>query len=341
MMSPSKPQVVIDGHWLTGLMPWGDLEWVTCWPGGTESITFSVSRSHRLFRPGAIVELDYGGERLAVGSMVEPTRGEPLMAEGLHRKAEDYAALDSSDEATVNASTAVTDAITRRNMPWVDTDPFPASGPALDPDQPHSIAQLLDHKGDTLGGLGWGIDPATRQPYFADWLPTDAHMLPGVDGLAISRDGYASTLKARYLDSATSTYKTVTGHDQDSEDRWGYVERTLPQPLTEGVPMSTAEAQAIVDGYLSAGRYQIGWASPLEVQYGDIVTAKGRPVDLNRRRARQTVRLHGLDLDVSDLSGRTWFDMKIARTRHRVGFVTLEPLGLSQPMNDALAGASA
>lgn len=334
----SKPEIVIGGYRLSAIMSWGELEWTTCWPGGTESITFSVARSHRLFRPDAIVEVDYGGTRLAVGALVEPTRGEPLLAEGLHRKGEDYAALDSGDEATVDAETATIEAIDR-GLPWTTPGSFAASGPDLDPDQPRSLAQILDHKALTLDGQEWGIDPTTRMPYFAPWDTTPLyHVLPGVDGLAISRDGYASTLKARYLNTATGLYETVTGHDAVAAKRWGRVERTLPDLLGDGVTMTTIEAQALVDGLITRGATQIGWASPLEVQHGDLVNEHAQAVDLNKVYARRMIRVHGLIEDVADISGQTWRDMNAARTTHKDRVVTIAPRGLSSPMNDALAG---
>lgn len=346
-----KLEVIIDGQWLSSLMSWGDLEWVTCWPGGTESITFGVARHHRIFRPDALVEVDYGGIRLAVGALVEPTRGEPLMAEGLHRKGEDYAALNSIGDVASGVNSAVELAV-GRGLQWVWIAPGsgsiydlgPGSGlelPALDHSQVHSIAQQLD-AASLERNAQWGIETATRRPYYATWETTPTlHMLPVVDGLGISRDGYASVLWGRYLDSTDLTYKTRGWEDHTATERWGRVERTITEPLAEGAPITPGRADTILAGLLEQGRSQIGWTTPLEVQYGDVVTEHMAPVDQNRIHARQTIRLHGLDLDATDLSGRNTFDMRIARTRHQGATVTLEPVGLSQPMNDALAGVGA
>lgn len=345
-----KPEIVIDGHWLSTIMPWGDLEWTTCWPGGTESISFGVARDHRLFRPDARVELDYGGIRLALGALVEPTRGEPLMAEGLHRQGEDYAALMT---ATGEVAPTVHDAVDQarsRGLPWIrlepgyvteydlSPEPFVDGTPDLDLDRPHSVAQYLDASAQRRGQQ-WGVDPYARV-IMTGWQAASRHMLPGVDGLAISRDGYASVLHGRYLDSTTSTFRTRTDEDVAASARWGRVERTITEPLAEGKPITEARAQELLIGLLVQGRTQMGWATPLEVQYGDVVNEHQQPVDLNRIYARQTIRLHGLDLDIADLSGQTWIDMPIARTHHKGGTVLIEPRGLSQPMNDALAGVA-
>lgn len=334
------PQIVIDGVYLSTVMPWGDLEWSTCWPGGTESITFGVARSHPLFRTDALVELVYGGIKIARAALVEPTRGEPLVAEGLHRKGEDFAARTSGGAVSVDADDAVNQA-RAIGMPWgFQTAAFPAAAPPLAADQMRSVAQLMDHKAATIGQQ-WGISP-TGVPYFAGWQATPTlHMEPGIDGLAISRDGYASALIALYFDSGTSTYVPTGATDTASAKRWGYVQRTLTEPIAGGAPMTGSQAAAYMQGLIAQGRSKMGWATPLEVQHGDVVTEYGQPVDLTTIFARQTIRIHGLLEDVSDLAGQTWVDMPIARTRHKDGLVTIEPRGLSSPMNDALAGEAA
>lgn len=344
-----KPEIIVDGHWLSALMPWGDLEWVTSWPGGTESITFDVARNHRLFRPDARVEIDRGGVRLALGSLLDTPRGAPLQAEGLHRKAEDEPALSSLGNATLAVGEAVDAAITR-GLPWSRPNPdyaYASTGAinppgstdvALDPDRLHSLAEELDATA-AANGCHWGVG-TDGVLQVLPWEPASLHMLPGMTGLAISRDGYASTLHARYLDLTTMTYQTVTATDTAAESRWGRVPRTLTEPLAQGAAITEADAQQILDGLIAQGRSAIGWATSLEVQKGDVVTENGQPVDLCRIHARKTLRLHGLVQDFADLAGRMWVDVPIARTRHKVGSVTIEPRGLSSPMNDALAGAA-
>lgn len=343
-----KSEIIIDGHRLSALMPWGDLEWVDCWPGGTESITFGVARSHPLFRPGAIVELDHGGIRRAVGALTEPTKGDPLVAEGLHRQGEDYAALDASGDVSPTVHDAV-DQARVRGLPWIRVEtggpsefdlspvPFVDGAPDLDLEQPHSVAQYLDASAQRRGEV-WGIDPYQRV-IMAGWQPVSLHMLPGLDGLGASLDGYASVLHGRYLDSGTSTYKTRTDQDDTAIARWGRVEKTLPGLLAEGLAITATRAQELLIGLLEQGTSQIGWASSIEAQFGDVVNEYQRPVDTYGISSRHTIRLHGLVDDVADLSGRTWVDVPIARVHHKAdGSATLEPRKLSTPMNDALAG---
>lgn len=345
------PEVIVAGERLSTLMPWGDLEWVTCMPGGTESITFDVTRNRRTFRPGALVEVDYGGLRLACGLLTEPSRGAPLVAEGLFRKGEDFTALvNNTGEVAPGVNSAVNDAIVR-GMPWIhagagdptgDLAPQPTVSdvPKLDLTQPHSVAQYLDASAQQRGQLWW-VD-ANRVVRMTAW-PTVAtyHLRSGIDGLGISRDGYASTLIARYNDVGTGTYRTATAHDEAATERWGYVERTLTAPLAEGAPITAAAATALLEGLLLQGQSQIGWTKPITVEFGDVVTAHDKPVDINRLRAGEVLKVHGLEHDAADLDGGTTAHLPYARTRHQGTTVQIEPLGLSSPMNDALAGVAA
>lgn len=344
-MTTSKPEIIVDGEWLSALMPWGDLEWVTCWPGGTESITFDVARHHRAFRPDALVELDYGGMRLAAGALMEPTRGEPLRAEGLFRKAEDFAALDSSGAASVNVNDAIDQAIAR-GLPWAgragDFNPVPGvtGMPLVDADRVHSVREFLEAS-MTQRALGYGVSGDRMLAFVPPDHLASLHMLPGVDGLGISLDGYASALIGRFLNSFDNIYYTVRREDEAATKRWGYKEHTIAEPLGGGAPMMTSDAEQILDGLLAQGRSKIGWTKPLEVQHGDVVTEYGRPFDLNRLVGGHVIRLHDLHHDLADLAGGTTADLRAARTRHNGATVLLEPVGLSTPMADALAGLNA
>lgn len=342
-----RPEVILGGEHLSGVTKWGDLEWSTCWPGGTESITFDVDRRPRTLRPDTLVELVSGGILIASGMLGDTPRGEPLRAEGLWRKGEDYAALVGAGVPAADINQAVDAAIGFRGLPWIrttDADLAPSLSPpnpmpALDPDQVHTISQFMDAAAKERK-TQWGVLPS-RHVVYSEWETTPSlHMLPGVEGLGISRDGYASTLYARYLDSTTSTYETVMSEDLAAEARWGYAEHTLTAPLGDGIAMTEARAQDILDGIMKAGASKIGWTKPLEVSSGDVVNAYGRAVDLNRIHARQTGRLHGLSSDLADLNGGTTADLRIARTRHSGSTVEIEQVGLSSPMADALAGMS-
>lgn len=340
-----QPDILIDGHRVSMYMPWGDLELVTCWPGGTESITFDVARPHEMFRPGALVEVDYGGVSVGHGTLLRPTRGEMMQAQGLWRLGEDRAGIDADGNATLNVYLALERAITQTGIPWtiqdsVAPEPGVTDLAKLDADTLHSLSQLLDAAAKQRGVL-WGIDPQTRGVIMRPWGETpDAYLMPGVDGLGRNAEGYASKLIARYNDVDTGLYETTEYEDEVATERWGYQERTLTVLLAEGTPITEAAAIQILQGVLEQGRAKMGWERPIEVQHGDVVNAAFQPVDLwTLGQPAQTVEALGLDDNLPDLEGGTTAQIRVARTRHKGSTVLIEPTGLSSPTEEALAAA--
>lgn len=342
-----QPDILIDGRRLSMYMPWGDLELVTCWPGGTESITFDVARPNEMFRRGALVELDYGGVRIGAGILERPTRGEMLQATGIFREGESRAGITSAGEATLNVNLALARAITDTALPWtivesVSPEPGVTDLVNLDADRMHSLSELLDAAAKQRGHL-WGINPRNRGVIMRPWGATpDAFLLPGVDGLGRNAEGYASRLIARYSDVTTGLYATADYEDFEATKRWGYKERTFTTVLAEGQPITDEQAEEILKGILDQGRASMGWERPVEVQYGDVVSLCHQPVDLwTLGQPAQTIEMLGLVDDVADLDGGTSARLRVARTRHRGTTVLIEPAGLSSPMEDALAKAGA
>lgn len=344
-----QPDLLVDGRRVSLMMPWGDLELVTCWPGGTETITFNVSRGHALFRPGALVTLDYGGIRIAAGRLNRPTRGELLQAVGLWRLGEEFTALDGSLAPATSVHAAV-DGPIGRGMPWrrgpdgagsiydLSPEPLVRGMPNLDPDRTHSVSEFMDASAKERGHL-WGVDPY-RFAFMQGWAAPTMHLLPDVDGLGRNADGYASCLIARYNSVTTGLYEPAIYEDAEATKRWGYRERTLTTLLAEGQPITEEAALGILAGILSQGRASMGWERPVEVQYGDVVNVRQQPIDLwDLGQPAQTMTGHGLLDDTADLDGGTTALIRVARTRHRGATVLIEPAGLSTPMEDALAAA--
>lgn len=355
-MTPStlKPRLLVNGVWLDTQVTYGDVEWTNCWPGGTESITFDILRPHRLIREDAIVQVVAGTRRVGAARIREYARGDQVRAEGLFRAGEDEPGLTfSSQEATLNPGYAVDNSIAA-GIPWLWPTPTyrygdtgvlnPSSGStvALDADQLYSVSQILDAAAEERAEK-WGIN-AEQRLVMAGWAAANLHILEVGDGLAISRDGYASRLTARYVEAGTGIYRTISRTDAAAEKRWGRVPRTLTELLGEGEPMDVFRAAAILDAMLVAGQSQIGWSKPIEVQYGDVLNNRQQPVDLallHNNLGGLTAKLHGLTRDTGDLRGQSSIDMRIQRIQHRADrSAILEPVALAQPMNDALAGAA-
>lgn len=331
-----RPQVIVDGHWLSALTPWGDLEWETVWPGGTEFIKFDVKNLPSVCRPGSVVELDWAGQRIAAGTLSDPTRGEQLYAEGLYRQAEDFLAVDNAGNITLNATWAVDEAQVR-GMKFGRIQDL---GVALLPtDSPLSVAKVLDAVAESYGAW-WGIDPYARDVKIFGNQPASIHVAPGIDGFDRSRENLITRLSARYWTG--SAYATVTAIDAAAEARWGVrVERARDGALADGTTISAAQAQGLVDGALATRNTGPGWTASIEVQYGDVLNAHGRLVEPASISAGvHTARVHGLAGDVADRAGASYADVPLQRVTHKDGAATLQPRGLVQPMNDVLAGVS-
>lgn len=336
-----KPQLIVDGHHLDAFTTWGDLDWSLCWTGHSDELTFDVTSHPRVARTGALAMLTFGGIPVWSGPLEEPVRGEKLRAKGLFRMGDDFTALDGMGDLSIDPDVAVPAAIAR-GLPWQFGLGFGVV-PPLDADKPTTISALLTAQAVQLPGYGWGILPNGRDRR-APHAPPRLHVTTGGGTLGIARDNYASTLIARYLDSTTSTYKTAIRVDAAAARRWGQREVTLPALLNDGAAMTLTEAQTILESMLAAGRARPGWTSAIEVEYGAILNNHQQPVLLESIPPYATVRVHGLDEDVTDLAGQTWVDMPVARIDHRSsrpGAITLTPVGLVDPMGDVLQGKSA
>lgn len=329
-------EIVVAGRYISHHTSWGDLEWSTCWPGYSDELTFDVSSIPSWFRPGSLVSLVWGGEALWSGTLDEPTRGARLRAAGLWRLLNDYAALDALGELSLGPNTSLEQAIVR-GLPVIKTSTWASSAVPLNTDAPPTVAQVQDADVAQTPGLAWGVLPNgefTRRSRTAPRL----HIRPGGDGLGIAWDNYASTLIARYLDSGTSTYTTVTRTDSDAETRWGAREAVVPGVLNDGAPMTSAQAENVLDGMLAKGRARPGWTTPIELAPGALVGDYGQEVDPRTIKPYETVRVHGIGEDIGALPGQTYVDVHIERVRYPSGggLPVITPVGLVSPMHAVL-----
>lgn len=333
-------ELIVDDHYISALTSWGDLDWSLCWPGYSDELTFDVASHPSIFKPGKIVSLVWGATRLWTGTLDEPVRGQKLRAAGLHRLGEKYAALTSGGDLSTWPAGAV-DAAIVRGMPWIRSvaDDMPIA--PINTDSPSTITEIVNVNTAQFPGWDWGVLPG-RQYVRRERAVPRLHVRPGGDGLGIAWDNYASTLIARYFDSASSTYQTAIVTDATAQARWGYREVIVPNALNDGAAMSAAQATAALDSMLAAGRNRPGWTAPIEVEYGAILNSYQQPVDLATIKPYETIRVHGLADDVADLDGQSYVDMPLARINHSGGpKVVLTPVGLVSPMVDVLSGKRA
>lgn len=336
-------QLIVGGHYVSAFTAWGDLNWSLCWPGYSDELTFDVTQQASIFKKQAIVSLTWHGQPLWTGTLDEPVRGQQLRAAGLHRLGEDYAALDGSGNLSLKPQTSI-DAAIARGLPWVRSIAWTDNNQALTTGSPSTVTQVADAAvAISAVGTGWGVFPDSRVAYLVRPTTPRLHVRPGGDGLGIAWDNYASTLIARYVDSTTHAYTTVSRVSASAAARWGYKEITLKDALNDGAEMTLAQAQAILDSKLASGRARPGWTSPIEVEFGGIVNNHQQAIDLRTIKPHEPVRIHGLTDDVGDLAGASYVDMPLARINHnpKDGTAVLTPAGLVDPMGDVLSGKTA
>lgn len=317
--------VRVGGKWLSLTCLYGDIEMSTVWPGGSDELSWSVgSQSGFRSRGGELVDACFGGVPVWAGSLLEPDPSQDrLVAQGAWRDAEGFVALDSLGAATKTPDTAIDQAIAR-GLRWTRPATLSSSNTVSDITQgPLSLDVLLDNFAENQG-ISWAVDP-TRQVFSkTDDVTPSYKTLPVAGGLGYALDNYASTVVARYLDGATSTFKTVTVTDAVAEAAHGHVEAVVD--LTGRGSTSTATATNIATNMLNTRRSTPQWTTPLEVSYGEILTAGGAPVVLETVAAGAVLRVNGGFELAMRQNGAMYVDMLIGQTQLSDGTLTIQPL---------------
>lgn len=290
----------VGGRWLSAVAPIGSVSWSRRWPGGSHEASWHLSTQGRptwtlptFIRRGQLVEV-FAGPRVWRGVLAQPVPGEggwDMTATGLYSEASRFHALTSGGTMTSVPNTAI-DAAIARGLPWKRTQSFSTTAVgAVESDLP-TLFDLLNAWADAAGEF-WGVD-ADGYVFHAP-LPTSPTwvMTPGPDLPGATDSEYASHVYGRYLRSTDGTYQTVIASDADAATRWGRAEVTLD--LTNRGAMTTASAQAAVDGVLAKGKARLGWTDDLEPGPWDLLTfGGGVPADFRHVREGQMVRVLGV-----------------------------------------------
>lgn len=318
-------QVVIDGHWLDLICPWGDLSYTTVWPGGSGTASWSTYKPpSRLLRANLPVKLVVGAQVFWAGISDEPDRDTGAMsATGLWTQGNNWRALTSGGAANRVPDVAIPNAIAR-GMPWAGLPVGGVWGSLVDVDitgGPVTITQLLQQFCD-YSGRRWAVDP-NGQPYTAPDNTVPAyHMWPDQNMASDSTD-LATVLQGRFLDGSY-TYQTTYATDTLAVANGYELEATVD--LTNRGAMGYTAATAILQTALDQGRSTPRWTSQITAAYGDITNAGGVPIPLHSVAANQVVRLHGLLDDVNLLRGDTVVDVLIGQTSVNGGVLTMTPI---------------
>lgn len=333
-------EIMVNGHWLSMESRPGDLSFSTIWPGGSDQLSWTPNTAlTRRLTGGEDVRAYYGGVPVFAGDLSEPDASQDqLNAIGAFRAGAGYPALDGSGNATKTPDVGIDQAISR-GLDWSRPNSIRSTAlTTLDTSQgPLSVGELLDQwaEGNTIR---WGVDP--YRTVYAQTDPTvpSFQTLPLDGGLGYALDGYASTLIGRYLDSSTSTYKTVTVTDPVAEATHGHVEDVVN--LTVRGAITSTAATNILTSLLALGRAVPAWTADIELSYGDVLNMGAVPVALETVAAGDVLRVNGgYDL-AQRLNGAMYLDVLIGRTELSGGTLTVQPFNLAVgTLEDAIAAA--
>lgn len=325
---PRSKQVRVGGYWLNDVGPWGELEYMTRWPGGDFEATWKMDLpagfQHPALRAGRAVEIMDGPLRIWQGRLSQPDRAEwTFTATGLCREASGFLALDGDGNTTTNVDVAV-DAAIARGLPWrrpASLSPVTATSD-LTTEGVNTLEQLLDQITDNLGQR-WMVDPDGTVSMSLDPTEPTWHLTPGSVSLGLADDEYASTVFVRYSPAA-GTFETTSATDPNPQG--GY--REYPADVTGMGTISATKAANIALGILAKGKARLGWTGAIEATPYTLTTPGGTPADLSAVRARDVVRVH--DVDDVDLNGVTFIDIVVSEAHYVDGDSTIQlsPQGL-------------
>jgi hypothetical protein len=331
-------EVIVDGRWLSMEMLHGVDSFSTCWPGGSDELSWTpATNPARRFAGEEDVVGIYGGVPVFAGHLLEPDAStDQLTATGAWREGDDFSALDGSGNASRTPDTAIDQAISR-GLNWTRPASINASTIAIDISQgPVGVGQLLDRNGENTT-VRWGVDPYRRVYAQADPTTPSFQTLPIAGGLGYALDGYASTLIGRYQPTST-TYATVTVTDPVAEALHGHVEAVVSL-IDRGV-ISAGTATNHLTSMLALGRSTPKWTRSLEVVYGELLSMGGGKVALETVAAGDLLRVNGGYELVQRGNSNMFIDVLIGRTELSGGTLTITPLLIApRAFTDVLAAS--
>lgn len=322
-MTSTALQVVVDGNWLSAESLYGDVEMSTCWPGGSDQLSWTPGRlPARRYRGGEKVAAHLGPVCVWSGQLLEPDPSQgQMIATGAFREAADWAAL-SAGAATDIPDAAIDRAITA-GLRWTRPISIKSTAIKIDLTQgPVFLDVLLNVFADN-NGVRWGVNPLREVYAKADDTTPTYQTLTLDGGLGYALDNYASTLIGRYFDSGTSDYETVTVTDTVAEANHGHVEKLVD--LTNRGSITSSVATSVLNWLLTLGAAVPQWTVGAEFAYGEILTMGGIAVALETVAAGTLLRVHGGFELAQRLNGQMYVDVPIGRTTLSDGTLKVDP----------------
>lgn len=336
----TRPQVRIDGHWLSTIVPsgggWDSLRHSTRRNGGWQaswSITAPEGWRHPLLRFGALVEIYLGPVLIWSGTLDEPDwDGMEFVALGACRAGNDAIGFDATETATTVPNTAIDQAIARGVLPWTRDDDFGTTpvGEEGDSGGLVTVTSILDAWADE-NDSDWFVTPDRRLIIRPTALTTPSwHVLPGSGALGSAADDRADRVFVRYVSDSTGRLATAS---YPAATPAGGVE--VPIDVTDRGAMSATKAADIAEARWNELNGESGWTNGLSLIHGQVTTPGAIPADLALIQAGETQRLlgvpdpRGLSRNLDVVIGDTDYDWTADE-------IQVNPRGLAARTDDAV-----
>jgi hypothetical protein len=329
----SSIQVKVDGQWIAGIAPWGELTWSHAADGGCKEASWKMDLPSTYVSPNLrrnkLVEIRFGPQNIWQGILTEPDYDDDwtFTAQGLSTLGYgDFLAFDSGLNTTSTPDTAIDQAIAR-GVPWTR----PASISAVAVGSATDVTDSINYVGDLLdayatgAGQRWGVNAAGQVYCAADPTTPTWCLSPGSGRFGLADDDYASDLFGRYQ---TSSGALATATVADTVARGALGRREFPVDLTPLGTITPLQAQTYLSGLLAKGKSRMGYTNGLTVNASQLTTPGGTPASLPLVEAGDMVRMFG----VVNEQGQSlpYLDWVIDETSYEAGSDTigLTPVGL-------------
>ena len=276
---------------LSQVSPWGDLTYTFTTFGPWEA-SWVMTPGDWGLQTGDRIDIFDGLHCIWSGTLTEPNldTGE-YRADGAARLAEQFYALTAGGNISGTISGAVDQAIAR-GLAWAGRDAASTtSGAFLDTStltEPMRLSAYLDMYAEGIGQR-WYVAPDRILRIADDPTTPKWRLHAGVARIGRGDQDFTTQMVARYLDSATSTYKTVTV----ASGTGGAFREELLDLTTRG-PLTTAAATALAQKVLKVSATRPGLLEPVDVDAATLTDMGGNPADVRLIRGRDMVRIPGV-----------------------------------------------
>lgn len=334
----------VDGRWLGSIGAHGPIT-VEYGIHGSEAASWQMPATlvHPALHGNALVEIYDGGFCIWCGTLVQPGGDGNYAARGIWKQAATLYPMDYLGNLTTNIDAALYGAIIQRGeLPgWTQPVSINNAEWAATPSTDMRLTDLFDRFA-AENALNWHVTP-DRAILFEVLPTTPSWSVPQAvagRGLAPAEDEFFTHLAGRYLDSATSTYKTTIVGSAEAEQVFN--RRMELVDLSDLGPTDATRAANVLTGMLLKSGARMGWGEGLELGHGQITNGGGRAAPLNQITSLQMIRLEGVVDASRPYLLKTYVDVVLSGVKYEDGArrISLTPLGYApRTMSDVLSVA--